>query len=309
MQTIFQGIWVPIITPFRGNAIDHAALARLAQHFAAHGIAGLVAGATTGEGALLLPGEQEAIFATLREASPLPIVLGLSQPATQAASVLARSLAALRPDGLLVTPPSYLRPTQQGVQRHFEAIVEAADLPVLIYNIPYRTGIHVELETLQALVCDPRIAGIKECGGSVERLLRLVHETPLRVFSGDDSQNFAALCLGAHGTIAASAHLLPHWHVHIHALLLKGELAAARRIAVALQPLIGDLFAEPNPAPLKALLAEQGWCTADVRLPFVPASAELRERLAARLTALQIAQQSSPDAELLGYPFASCSRA
>jgi 4-hydroxy-tetrahydrodipicolinate synthase len=288
MHPIVEGIWVPIVTPFRGDAVDHAALARLARHLAAHGIAGLVAGATTGEGALLEPGEQEAVFATLRAATPaLPIVLGVSQSATQAAVAQARRLAALRPDGLLVTPPTYVRPSQQGVQRHFEAIVEAADLPLLIYNIPYRTGVNVELETLQALARDPRVAGIKECGGSVERLLRLVHETPLRVFSGDDSQNFAALCLGAHGTIAAAAHILPEWHVRIRELLNRGELAAARRLAVALQPLVRDLFAEPNPAPLKALLAEQAWCAADVRLPFLPASAALRERLRARWAALR----------------------
>lgn len=288
MHPIFEGIWVPIVTPFRNGDIDHAALARLARHLAANGIAGLVAGATTGEGALLLPGEQEAIFATLREAVPaLPIVLGLSQAATQAAAAQARSLAALRPDGLLATAPTYVRPTQAGVRRHFEAIAEAADLPLLVYNIPYRTGVNVELETLQALARDPRVVGIKECGGSVERLLRLVHETPLRVLSGDDGQNFAALCLGAHGTIAASAHILPEWHVRIRDLLLGGQLAAARRLAVALQPLVRSLFAEPNPAPLKALLAHQSWCEADVRLPFVPVGAGLRERLLADWEALR----------------------
>lgn len=276
MQANFEGIWVPIVTPFQGDGIDHAALAHLARYLEANGIAGLVAGATTGEGALLEPGEQEAIFATLRDAVPaLPVVLGVSQAATRMAVDQARRLAALRPDGLLATAPIYVRPTQQGVQRHFEAIVEAADLPLLIYNIPYRSGVNVELETLQALARDPRVAGIKECGGSVERLLRLVHETPLRVLSGDDQQNFAALCLGAHGTIAAAAHILPQWHVRLRRLILDGQLAAARRIAVALLPLVRDLFAEPNPAPLKALLAQQERCAATVRLPFVPASAEL----------------------------------
>jgi 4-hydroxy-tetrahydrodipicolinate synthase len=107
----------------------------------------------------------------------------------------------------------------------------------------------------------------------------LVHETPLRVLSGDDNQNFAALCLGVHGTIAASAHIFPQWHVRMRDPICSGQLAAARRIAVALQPIIRDLFAEPNPAPLKALLAYQNWCSASVRLPFVPASIELRERL------------------------------
>lgn len=288
MQTNFEGIWVPIVTPFQGDEIDHRALARLSQHLAEHGVAGLVAGATTGEGALLRSGEQEAIFSTLRQAVPaMPIVLGVSQAATEAAVAQARSLSALRPEGLLATAPIYVRPTQEGVRRHFEAIVEAADLPVLIYNIPYRTGVNIELETLQALTRDTRVVGIKECGGGNERMLRLVHETPLRVFSGDDSQNFAALCLGAHGVIAASAHILPRRHVLMCELIARGQLAEARRIAVALQPIIRNLFAEPNPAPLKALLAAQSWCSSSVRLPFVPATAELLARLQGDLHALQ----------------------
>ena len=288
MQTQFEGIWVPIITPFADDAIDHAALANLASHLAAQGVTGLAAGATTGEGALLRPGEQEAVFATLRDAAPnLPVVLGVSQASTEAAVQQARRLAALGPDGLLVTAPPYVRPTQTGLQRHFEAVAEAADRPILIYNIPYRSGVNVELETLQALARDPRIAGIKECGGSNDRLLRLVHETPLRVLSGDDNQNFVALCLGAHGTIAAAAHILPHWHVRIYELIRQGKLAAARRMAVALQPLIRDLFAEPNPAPLKAVLADQGRCANTLRLPFIPASDELIGRLRADLQALE----------------------
>ncbi|WP_374512959.1 4-hydroxy-tetrahydrodipicolinate synthase [Niveibacterium sp.] len=288
MQSRFEGIWIPIITPFNGEVVDHAALARLARHLATQGIAGFIAGATTGEGALLSLDEQAAVFATLRTAVPeVPVVLGVSQAATQAAVAQARHLAALRPDGLLVTPPTYVRPTQEGVQRHFEAIVEAADLPLLIYNIPYRTAVNLELETLQALARDARVVGIKECGGSVERLLRLVHETPLRILSGDDSQNFAALCVGAHGTIAASAHIEAALHVRMYALLCDGHLSQARRIAVALQPLIRALFAEPNPAPLKALLAQLGWCAADVRLPFVPATAALALRLTEEHAALR----------------------
>jgi 4-hydroxy-tetrahydrodipicolinate synthase len=288
MQTNFEGIWVPIVTPFQGETVDHAALTRLSRYLAEQGVTGLVAGATTGEGALLRPGEQEAIFSTLRRAVPaMPIVLGVSQAATETAVTQARGLAALRPEGLLVTPPTYVRPSQAGIRKHFEAVVEAADLPVLVYNIPYRTGVSVELDTLQALARDTRVAGIKECGGNSERMLRLVHETPLRVMSGDDSQNFTALCLGAHGTIAASAHILPQWHVRMRDLINSGQLTEARRIAVALQPLIRDLFAEPNPAPLKAMLSLQDWCSPTTRLPFVPISPELQERLQGHWDALQ----------------------
>jgi 4-hydroxy-tetrahydrodipicolinate synthase len=222
----------------------------------------------------------------------LPIVLGLSHAATQAAVVRAKVLATLRPEGLLLTAPPYVQPTQQGIQRHFEAIAGASDLPILIYNIPYRTGVNVELETLQALARNPRVVGIKECGGSSDRMLRLVNETPLRVFSGDDNQNFVALCLRAHGTIAASAHVAPEVHVRVYHLIRDGRFAAARRLAVALQPMIRDLFAEPNPAPLKALLARQGWCPATVRLPFLPVGEELARQLLSHWDELRKLTQS-----------------
>jgi len=283
MSIDFSGIWLPIVTPFtsrEGEAVDHASLARLAQHYVEAGIAGFVACATTGEGALLDDAEQAAVFATLRAAAPgVPIVLGLSHSATRGAVARARELAALAPDGLLVTPPTYVRPTQDGIRRHFEAVVQAADLPVLVYNIPYRTGVNIELDTLKALAEDARIAGIKECGGSIDRMMRLVHETPLRVFSGDDNQNFAALCVGAHGAIASAAHLFPEWHVRAYRFVQQGDWAGARRIAVALQPLVRVLFEEPNPAPVKAALAAHARCADGLRLPFVPASDGLRARM------------------------------
>jgi len=290
MHTSFTGVWVPIVTPFlAGDAasIDHPALARLAQHLATQGISGLVVAATTGEGILLQPGEQDALLATLRAAVPqLPLVMGLSTASTHDAVARARVLSRLRPDGLLVTPPLYVRPSQDGIRRHLEAVTESADLPVLVYNIPYRTGCQVELETLQQLAQDPRVVGIKECGGSQERMQRLVNETSLRILSGDDAQNFMALCLGAHGVIAASAHVMPHWHVQMQALIRDNQWHQARDIADALQPVIRALFAEPSPAPLKALLHADGWCAPEVRLPFVPVSAGLHARLMTQRQAL-----------------------
>jgi 4-hydroxy-tetrahydrodipicolinate synthase len=289
MQTVFEGVWVPIVTPFAGGAVDIDAQARLARHLSAQGAAGLVVGATTGEGSLLSPDELERSYWALRQAVPgLPLVLGLNEAATERAVALARRLAELRPDGLLVTPPTYLRPSQAGIERHLAAVAQAADLPILVYNIPYRTGVTVELPTLQALARDPRVVGIKECGGSTDRLLRLVHETPLRVLSGDDAQNYVALCLGAHGAIAAAAHVHTALHVALFEAVRAGNLARARRLAVALQPWIQDWFAEPNPAPVKAWLAQEGLLpAADVRLPFLPASAALHERLREHRAALQ----------------------
>jgi len=290
MQDFLHGIWVPIVTPFTadGEAIDHAALARLARHLADRGVAGLVAGATTGEGCSLSAAEQHAVFDTLRRelGAHYPLLAGISLPDTRSASGAARAFAAAGADGLLVTTPPYLRPDQDGLRRHFETVAEAADLPLVIYNIPYRSGVCVELETLQALARDARIVGIKECGASVDRLMRLIHDTPLRVMIGEDSQCFAALCLGAHGAIAAAAHLRPELWVRLFERVRASELAAARQLAAGLQPLIRALFAEPNPAPVKALLARTGFGNATPRLPLTPASAACVHAAAQALAAL-----------------------
>lgn len=268
MQVNFEGIWISIITPYRGNEIDHGALARLSQHLAKEGASGLVAGATTGEGALLRPGELEAIFSTLKEAVPsIPIVLGISQGATEAAVEQARYFANLQPQGLIATMPTDVRPTQQSVRRHFEAIVEAVDFPLLVYNNPYLTGVGIELETMKALARDPRVVGIKEGNVRNGRIHDLIRETPLRVLCGDDRHNFTALCQGAHGVISASAHVLTRWYVRMRDLIGEGRIIEARSIAETLHPLINDLFSKSNPAALKVMLAADGWCFPSLLFP------------------------------------------
>jgi 4-hydroxy-tetrahydrodipicolinate synthase len=173
---------------------------------------------------------------------------------------------------LLVAVPPYLRPSQDGMRAHFEAIVEAADLPLILYNIPYRTGASIDVSTVQQLSRDARVVAIKECGASVERLNALITQTPLKVLAGDDAQIFTTLCLGGHGAISAAANVRPDLYVRMHRLLVEQRLDAARAIAQRLQPMITALFAEPNPAPIKSLFAAQGRMRHDVRLPLLPAS-------------------------------------
>jgi 4-hydroxy-tetrahydrodipicolinate synthase len=281
-------MWVPIVTPFRHGAVDHAALQALARSLAADGITGLVAGATTGEGSSLSQAEQLAVFRSLRDAlgDDYPLVIGMAEIATAPAVEWARELRTLAPAALLIAVPPYLRPSQDGLRAHFEAVVAAADLPVIVYNIPYRTGASIDIATLQALATDPRVVAIKECGASLERLNALVTQTPLKILSGDDAQIFTTLCLGGHGAISAAAHVRPDLYVRMHALLRDQRLDEARRIAQRLQPMIAALFAEPNPAPIKALLAAQGRMTDEVRLPLLPASAACRTQLQAAWAAL-----------------------
>lgn len=286
----FEGIWIPIVTPFHRGAVDHPGLARLARQLAASGIAGIVACATTGEAATLDEAEQEAVFRTLRETlgADYPLVMGLAGCDTRAMVDSARRMARWQPAGLLVTAPYYLRPAQAGLRRHFEAIADAAALPLLLYDIPYRTGVTIELPTLQALAEHPLIQAIKLCpAGDLGRLEAVIAETPLSVLVGDDSMIFAGLCLGARGAISAAAHLRPELYVRMRQLIATGEIAAARHIALALRPLIRQLFAEPNPAPIKACLAARALIADELRLPLTSAGAALRPQLRDALATLE----------------------
>lgn len=288
MHKTFQAIWVPIVTPFAAGSVDHSALAHLGKHLADQGVSGLVVGATTGEGCSLTLEERHAAFETLQATlgPDFPLVLGVCESDTLNAIQAARDLASVRPAGLLVTAPPYLRPTQAGLQKHFESVADATKLPILIYNIPYRTGTCLELETLQALARHPRIVGIKECGASVDRLMRLIHETPLQILVGEDSQFFAALCMGAQGAISAAAHIRTDLWVRIFKLVQSDNLIEARKLAAALQPLIRALFAEPNPAPVKAALAAAGMIGPEIRLPLTQAGPECMKNVQEALAAL-----------------------
>jgi 4-hydroxy-tetrahydrodipicolinate synthase len=288
MHNTFQAIWVPIVTPFAAGSVDHSALAHLGKHLADQGVTGLVVGATTGEGCSLSLEERQAAFETLQATlgPDFPLVLGICESDTLRAIQAVRDLTTVRPAGLLVTAPPYLRPGQAGLRQHFESVAEATDRPILIYNIPYRTGTNLELETLQALARHPRIVGIKECGASVDRLMRLIHETSLKILIGEDSQFFPALCMGAQGAIAAAAHIRPDLWVRIFNLIQADKLSEARALAVALQPLIRALFAEPNPAPVKAALAAAGLIRPEIRLPLTPASPACTENTQNALAAL-----------------------
>lgn len=273
-QSTFHGIWVPIITPFNKGLVDHVALARLGRHLADQGISGLVVGATTGEGASMDDDEKQAAFQTLRDAlgPDYPLVLSICESETLKAIQIARDPARLRPTGLLVTAPPYVRPSQTGLCRHFENIADAAAAPVIIYNIPYRTGVDIELETLQTLSHHPRIVAVKECGAGPDRLMSMIHDLPLQVLIGDDSQFFAGLCLGADGAVAASAHLRPDLWVRIYEQLKAGKLIESRQLAHSLQPLIRALSLNPNPAPVKAVLAATGMIGPELRLPLTQAT-------------------------------------
>ncbi|MFM0665141.1 4-hydroxy-tetrahydrodipicolinate synthase [Paraburkholderia sediminicola] len=305
-MSIFSGIWVPLITPFADGEVDHAALRALVRRYADAGIAGLVALGTTGEPAALDAVEQDAVLATILDeaqavdrgtvdAQALPVLVGVSGNHTASMKERIGQLNPLPIAGVLMAAPYYIRPSQAGIVGHFMALADASDKPVVLYDIPYRTGVRLELETLLTLAAHPRIQAVKDCAGSLDTTLALIRDGRLQVLAGEDINIFNTLCLGGSGAIAASAHVRPERFVALYRALSAGRLDEGRRIFHALVPLIQALFAEPNPAPVKALLAVQGLIRDELRMPMTPAG----DALVARLRALEGLDRIEPQAVAL----------
>lgn len=281
----FEGIWVPLVTPFRQGLVDYEAAAALADHLLSRGINGLVVCGTTGEPATMSRAEQENLLACVLErvAGRCPVVMGLAGYDTAAVTQEAAHFSRFGIDGLMVASPYYVRPSQDGIRRHFEAVAAATPHPVVLYNIPGRTGVNIELATVQALAGNPQFAAIKESAGNIAQLTDLIQQTPLAVMSGEDDLVFITACLGGAGAISAAAHVYPEDYVAMFDQVRRGDLASARALHERLLPLVRLLFSEPNPAPVKAALAMQGRLQDGLRLPMTMATPQCREVLRQRL--------------------------
>ena len=279
-DAVFSGLWIPLVTPFRDGAVDHPALAAMTATLAQYGVSGFVACGSTGEAAALDKAEQLAVLETVLGATQgLPVVMGLSGYHLGQTVAWVQTLARYPLAGLLVPAPHYIRPGQDGLLHWFRTLADASHVPLVIYDIPYRTGATLATETLLALAVHPRIRAIKDCGGNPAKTQALIADGRLAVLAGEDAQMFTTLALGGTGAIAASAHWQAPQFVELVALLRAGDLAAARQRWQALQPWVELCFAEPNPAPLKAVLAQAGWMRNELRAPMMPASQGLMERL------------------------------
>jgi 4-hydroxy-tetrahydrodipicolinate synthase len=282
----FSGVWIPIVTPFREGRVDHAALAALVKRLTADGVAGFVVCATTGEAPLLSDEERVAVLGTIQAATARPLIMGAS--ATTADEVLCRIDAAMRhaPTAFMVTPPPYLRPSQAALRTFFTTIADASPAPLVVYDIPARTGVRLELDTLLALAAHPNIVALKDCCGRVDQTEALIADDRLQVLCGNDNEWFSTRCLGGAGAIAATAHIRADLFVAFDQALARGDLAAGRALWRQLKPLATGMFDEPSPGPVKALLAAQGECANELRAPMTTASPELVERLLALVAGL-----------------------
>ena len=280
----FSGLWIPLITPFAGDAVDHPALTRLVQHCAAAGVNGFVVCGSTGEAAALDKHEQLAVLDTvLAAAGALPVVMGLSGYHLGQTIAWVKELAQRPIAGLLVPPPHYIRPAQAGLVQWFTALADASGTPLVVYDIPYRTGCHITLETLLALAAHPNILAVKDCGGDAGKTQALITDGRLQVLAGEDAQIFSTLALGGAGAISASAHVCTAQFLEVMQFLNDGKLQQARALWQPLLPVVHAAFGEPNPAVIKAALAQQGLIQDGLRLPMVAASAAATARLVAAI--------------------------
>ncbi|MDE2376112.1 4-hydroxy-tetrahydrodipicolinate synthase [Bradyrhizobium sp.] len=278
-----QGLWLPLVTPFRDGVLDETSLRRLTRHYTRQPVDGFILGATSGEGMTLRSGELERLVATVREAMAtdgrnVPLCLGLSGADTQRLKDLLDETADWPIDGYLIASPYYLRPSQRGLAAHFEALADHAAWPLVLYNIPYRTGVNIDNDTLLRLAGHPNIVGLKDCGASRERTIALLRDRPagFRVLTGEDAHAHDALSDGADGAILLSAHLETATFAAVRSELKRDNAEAALARWREVSELTRLLFAEPSPAPAKYWLWRTGLIdSAEVRLPMVEVGAEL----------------------------------
>lgn len=275
----FFGLWLPLITPFRDDAVDHLALTGLVKRYTKLGVSGFVVCGSTGEAAALDDDEQLAVLQTVLHAcGDLPVVMGTSSYNLPKMLAWVKLLGAHPIAGLLVPAPHYIRPSQAGLEAWFTTIADTAKVPLIIYDIPYRTGVMIELSTLMRLAAHPNIKAIKDCGGDAAKTRALIADGQLSVLAGEDMQLFTTVAQGGAGAIAASAHVHTAAFVDVIRHLKNGDLAQARRAWEPLPAVIEAMFAEPNPASIKAALAAQGLIQNELRLPMMAAGTALSQQ-------------------------------
>ena len=266
---IFRGVGTALITPFKDGRVDLGTLGALIDRQIAAGIDALVIGGTTAEAATLSDQERYDLFEYARErvADRCRLIYGTGTNDTRVAIRHTEYASRLGCDGVLVVTPYYNRGTAEGVIRHYEAIAKASDVPVLLYNVPSRTGVNLSVETLERLAKNERIVGIKEASDSLDRLMSISLIDGLSLYSGNDSQIYPVLSLGGLGVISVVSNLYPEETIMICKHYFANNKEMSLKMQQSLLPVISALFLETNPAPIKYAMSKKGLCLPDMRLP------------------------------------------
>lgn len=286
-MTLFRGSGVALVTPFTGTDVNREVLRELIDFQISEGTDAIIVCGSTGEAAAMSPEEQLVTVETAAGAvaGRVPLIAGVGGSGTSAVVALARSAAAAGADALLASAPPYNKPSQAGMVAHFRAILDAVDLPMILYNVPSRTACNILPETVERLAEHPRVVGIKEASGDISQVGELCRRVSDRiaVYSGNDDQVVPLLALGGVGVISVLANIAPRDTAAMVRHFLDGDLESSRRLQLRYLPLIQALFREPNPVPVKAAVRALGFAVGDARLPLLNASDEtvavLRERM------------------------------
>ena len=270
-KTVFEGMATAIITPLTENGIDYEAFAKLIDWQIEQGIDAIVVCGTTGEASTMTDDEhRDAIAFAVKHANKrVPIIAGAGSNDTLYALDLTRCACEAGADAILVVTPYYNKATQKGLIRHFTAIADASTKPLILYNVPSRTGVNIEPSTYAALADHPMIAGIKEANGNISKIVETAALVAgkLDIYSGNDDQIVPIMACGGKGVISVLSNVLPGETSALCKKMLEGDVAGAMEMQAKYLPLVNALFCEVNPIPAKAAMAAMGFCENYVRLP------------------------------------------
>ena len=284
---MFTGSLVAIVTPFKNGRVDEQALVDLIEFQIANGTDGIVPCGTTGESATLTHEEHNQVIRLTIEAvrRRVPVIAGTGSNATAEAIALTKHAQQAGADGALLITPYYNKPTQEGLFRHYKAIAEAVELPLVLYNIPPRTSVNMLPATVARLAAIRNIVAIKEGSASLQQVSEIIQACGERitVLSGDDPLTLPMMAIGAKGVITVTANIVPRDMAAMVDAFAAGKLDEALRLHYRLCPLFTALFYETNPIPVKEALAMMGKIQPDLRLPLCPMSTDNRDKLARAL--------------------------
>ena len=284
---MFEGLSVALVTPFRDGALDEAAVERLVEFVIGGGTDVLVVAGSTGEAVTLTREERRKLYQAVQRANQgrARLVAGTGTNVTKDSIELTAEARALGYDGAMLVVPYYNKPTPAGQVAHFTAIAQAVDLPLILYNVPGRTGTNMTPETVARLAEVPNIVALKEASGSLDQVSAIRVRTDLTILSGDDSLTLPMLAIGARGVVSVVGNVAPRPMKDLLEAFAEGRLVDAERLHRRLTPIMRALFLESNPGPAKSLLADMGLMANELRLPLVPVEASTAQavREAARV--------------------------
>ncbi len=269
---MFEGLSVARVTPFRSGGVDRDAVARLVEHMVAGGVQGIVVSGSTGEAATCTVEERRELWAFVRERAKgrAWIVAGTGTNSTADTITLTRMAEELGMDGALVVTPYYNRPTPKGQAAHFAAVAKSTKLPIILYNVPGRTGTNTTPDVLAMVQDLPNVKAVKEASGNVDQMAQVKTRTRLTLLSGDDSLTLPCAAVGGEGIVSVVGQAAPRQMRALSDLSRSGPPADALAAHQALMPLFKAAFLESNPGPIKYLLSEMGLIANELRLPLVP---------------------------------------